>query len=104
MKFKLVYTVPVADAERVRQAVGEAGAGKSDKYSFASFSSRGIGRFTPLPGADPAIGEVGKSEEVEEERVECQVEEQYVRAVLDALKAVHPYEDIAYDIFPLYEL
>ena len=104
MKYKLVFTVPLTDADRVRQAVGEAGAGKSEKYAFASFSVRGIGRFTPLPGADPAIGAVGKPEEVEEEQVECQVEDQYLRPVLDALKKAHPYEEIAYDVFPLYEL
>jgi hypothetical protein len=101
MRYKLVFTVPLADAERVREAVGEAGAGKSDKYAFASFSVRGTGRFKPLPGAEPAIGEVGKMEEVEEERVETVVEEGAVDAVLAALRAAHPYEEIAYDLIRL---
>ncbi len=98
MKYKLVFTVPLEDADKVRAAIGEAGAGKSEKYSFSSFSVRGIGRFRPEAGAQPAIGEVGQIEEVEEERVECQVPEEYLDAVLGALKAVHPYEEIAYDV------
>ncbi len=98
MKYKLVFTVPLADADKVRHAVGEAGAGKSDKYSFSSFSVRGTGRFLPEEGATPAIGEVGTLEEVEEERVECQVDEMYIDDVIAALKKSHPYEEIAYDV------
>ncbi|HRH24701.1 MAG TPA: NGG1p interacting factor NIF3 [Candidatus Paceibacterota bacterium] len=98
MKYKLVFTVPLVDADRVRMAIGEAGAGKSGNYSFASFSVRGIGRFRPEEGATPAIGEVGKMEEVEEERVECQVDERYIEEVLAALRRTHPYEEIAYDV------
>ncbi len=101
MKYKLVFTVPVIDAERVRAAVGEAGGGKSEKYSFASFSTRGIGRFRPEAGANPAIGEVGKMEEVEEERVECQIDEVFVDDVIAALRKAHPYEEIAYDLFSI---
>lgn len=101
MKYKLVFTVPVEAADEVRAAIGEAGAGRSERYAFASFTSVGIGRFVPLPGAEPAIGEVGEMTEVEEERVECQVEEEYLNAVLEALRATHPYEEIAYDLFPL---
>lgn len=101
MKYKLTFTVPVADAEKVRRAIGEVGAGKSEKYSFASFSVRGIGRFRPEEGAHPAIGTTGNMEEVEEERVECQVDEVFIDDVLGALKAAHPYEEIAYDLFAL---
>ncbi len=99
--YKLVFTVPVTHAQSVRTAVGEAGAGKYKNYSFCSFSTRGIGRFKPEVGAHPAIGEIGKLEEVEEERVECQVEDTVVDAVLQALRKTHPYEEIAYDLFPL---
>lgn len=94
-----MFTVPLSHADLVRKAVGEAGAGRSDKYAFASFSVRGIGRYLPLAGAHPAIGEVGKPEEVEEEQVDCVVYEECVDAVLSALHAVHPYEEIAYDLY-----
>ncbi len=100
-RYKLTFTVPVADADKVREAIGKAGAGKYPHYSFCSFSTRGIGRFRPEVGAKPAIGEVGRMEELEEERIECQIDAEFVDAVLTALKAFHPYEEIAYDLFPL---
>lgn len=100
-KYKLIFTVPLTDADAVRKAIGEAGAGKSEKYSFASFSSRGVGRFLPEAGAHPTIGTVGNMEEVEEERVECQVDGAFIDAVLVALRNTHPYEEIAYDVFRL---
>ncbi len=100
-KYKLVFTVPLANAEAARDAIGKAGAGKLGNYSFCSFSTTGIGRFKPEEGASPAIGEVGKMEEVEEERIECQIDAEIVDDVLAALKRVHPYEEIAYDLYPL---
>ncbi len=100
-KYKLICTVPIAHAEKVRNALGEAGAGKYKNYSFCTFSTRGIGRFRPDPGAHPAIGEVGKLEEVEEERIECQVDAEVLDDVLKALRKSHPYEEIAYDLIPL---
>lgn len=99
--YKLVVTVPLGHADAVRTAIGEAGAGRLGNYSFASFSTRGIGRFKPESGANPAIGEIGKFEEVEEERIECQMEEVVVDDVLVALRHVHPYEEIVYDLYPI---
>lgn len=65
---KIVVTVPVSDAEGLRNAIGQTDAGKQGNYDFCSFSTKGIGRFRPLTGANPTVGEVGKLEEVEEER------------------------------------
>ncbi len=101
MNYKLVFTVPVSHADLVRKAVGEAGAGKQGNYSFCSFSVRGVGRFKPEADANPAIGEIGKLEEVEEERVECLVDEEVITEVLAALKKVHPYEEPSYEIYKL---
>ena len=64
--YKIVVFVPVANADEMRQAIGDAGGGNIGNYSYASFSVRGTGRFKPLPGAHPTIGEIGKHEEVEE--------------------------------------
>lgn len=100
-KYKLIFTVPLANADECRKAIGEAGAGKLGNYSSCSFSTRGIGRFKPEKSANPAIGEIGKLEEVEEERIECQVDAEMVDAVIATLKKVHPYEEIAYDLYPL---
>src|SRR5688572_15327742 len=100
-KYKLVFTIPSSHADAAREAIGKAGAGKLGKYSFCTFTTKGIGRFKPEDGAKPFIGEVGKLEEVEEERIECQCDERVVGNVIAALKRVHPYEEIAYDLYPL---
>jgi hypothetical protein len=98
---KITVTVPVTHADAVRQAIGEAGGGKVGNYSFCSFSVRGVGRFLPGDGARPAIGEVGKREEVEEERIEVNCEDPLVADVVAAICRVHPYEEPAIDIYPL---
>ena len=81
--------------------MGDAGAGDWGKYHHASFSSRGIGRFIPAKGAHPAIGQVGKQEEVEEEKVEVICEKEKVKAVVAAIKRTHPYEEIPIEIYQL---
>ena len=98
---KIVVFVPVEAADKLRKAIGKVGAGKIGNYEFASFSSRGVGRFRPLEGAHPAIGEVGKLEEVEEERIEVVCEKENLEKVLEAIKINHPCEEPATDIYPL---
>lgn len=98
---KIVVTVPIADADKLREAIGQAGGGKIGNYSFCSFSSRGTGRFLPNKGANPAIGEVGKPEEVEEERIEVTCADELVADVVAAIKRVHPYEEPVVDVYPL---
>ena len=100
-KYKLVVFVPLSHADLVRKALGEAGAGKIGNYSFCSFSSIGFGRFLPGEGANPNIGEVGKPEEVQEERIEVLCEAALIDSVISAMKKVHPYEEVAYDLYPL---
>lgn len=101
MKYKLVFTVPLTHADAVREAIGKAGAGKLGNYSYCSFSTRGVGRFIPNTDAHPHIGEAGKLEKVEEERVECQVDANVLDDVMVALNHAHPYEEIAYDLWAL---
>mgnify|MGYP002382026167 FL=1 len=98
---KIAVFVPEANAEAVRTAMGKAGAGKIGNYSFCSFSSKGIGRFKPEAGAHPAIGEVGKPEEVIEERVEMVCPREQLHVVIEAMKAAHPYEEVAFDVYAL---
>lgn len=98
---KIVVTVPVTDADKVRQAIGEAGGGKVGNYSFCSFSVRGTGRFLPGDGAHPAIGEVGKPEAVEEERIEVSCDDELVAQVVAAIRSAHPYEEPAIDVYSL---
>ncbi len=101
--YKIVVFVPLDYTDKVREAIGEAGGGKIGKYSFCSFSTRGIGRFKPGEGANPHVGAVGKFEQVEEERIEITCDEKVMGNVVAAIKRVHPYEEIAMDIWPLAE-
>ncbi len=100
-QYKLVVYVPVDEADKIRQVLGEAGAGQVGNYDFASFSVRGVGRFRPLAGARPAIGKVGKFEEVEEERIETVVGEEDLGWVLEKLRDTHPYEVPVIDVYEL---
>ena len=97
---KIAVFVPITHTEIVRKAIGDAGAGNIGNYSHCSFSSKGTGRFFPKEGANPNIGKVGKAEEVDEERIETICPRKMVKSVIDAIKKVHPYEEVALDIFP----
>jgi len=100
-KVKIVVFVPKTHTDIVRKAMGEAGAGSIGNYTYCSFSSDGVGRFVPGDGAKPFIGEVGKPEEVTEERIECVCNRDMAKEVILAMKKVHPYEEVAFDIYPL---
>jgi hypothetical protein len=99
--YKIIVFVPEADGEAIRMAIGAAGAGRIGNYDYCSFSSRGMGRFRPLAGARPAVGEVGQLEEVIEERIETVCSEERLKDVLAAIRRVHPYEEPALDVYPL---
>lgn len=94
----LVAFVPVTDAEQVRGALAEAGAGRIGDYEAASFSTPGEGRFRPLDGAVPAIGEIGRHEIVPEERIEVVLPRHLRDEVVAALLKAHPYEEAAYHL------
>ena len=98
---KIVVTVPENDANNLRKAMGDADGGRIGNYTHCSFSVKGMGRFLPVNGAKPAIGEVGKLEEVVEERIEVTCEEGKLDNVLKAIREVHPYEEPAVDIYPM---
>lgn len=98
---KIVVFVPESHADILREAMGNAGAGKIGNYSYCSFSSKGTGRFKPEEGAHPSIGEVGKLEAVSEERVEVVCERSVLQDVIAAIKKVHPYEEVALDVYPV---
>jgi hypothetical protein len=101
---KIVVFVPESHADAVREAMGNAGAGRIGNYTFCSFSSKGTGRFRPEEGANPAIGKVGALEAVEEERIEVVCGRDILTQVFEAIKSVHPYEEVALDIYPLEEV
>jgi dinuclear metal center YbgI/SA1388 family protein len=98
---KWVVYVPRENAEAVQEAVFDAGAGHIGDYSHCSWTVSGIGQFLPHEGASPAIGSVGSVERVAEDRFEIVAPARARGAVLAAMRAAHPYEEPAFDIFAL---
>lgn len=98
---KLVVFVPKEYEHQVREALGKAGAGFIGNYSHCAFSSTGTGSFLPLEQANPFIGQQGKLEFVEEVRIETIFPKSIQKQVVRAMLAAHPYEEVAYDIYPL---
>ena len=98
---KWVVYVPGENAAAVQAAVFAAGAGSIGDYSHCSWSVSGIGQFLPHEGASPAIGSIGKVERVAEDRLEVVAPMRARAEVLSALRAAHPYEEPAFDIFAL---
>jgi putative NIF3 family GTP cyclohydrolase 1 type 2 len=101
---KWVIYVPRENAEAVQAAVFEAGAGHIGDYSQCSWSVQGIGQFLPHEGASPAVGSVGTVERVAEDRFEVVAPARNRAAVLAAMRAAHPYEEPAFDIFAMVPL
>jgi hypothetical protein len=98
---KLVITVPETHTELILKALGDAGAGVIGDYHHCSAVMKQVGYFIPGEGAHPAIGSVGKLEQVAESRIETPVLRERVRDVIAAVRKVHPYEEPVIDIYPL---
>jgi dinuclear metal center YbgI/SA1388 family protein len=98
---KLVTFCPIADADNVRKALFEAGAGMIGNYSECSFNVEGTGTFKAGSGADPYVGEIGKQHHESEVRIEVIYPVNMERGIIASLVEVHPYEEVAYDIYPL---
>jgi hypothetical protein len=101
---KLVWFVPEASLDATRDAVFSAGAGRIGDYERCSWFTPGTGTFLAREGADPTIGEVGREEHVPELRVETVVPVELAGTVVRALLQAHPYEEVAYELYPLVEL
>lgn len=98
---KLVVFVPASHAGIVRDAVCSAGAGWIGNYSHCTFQTAGTGTFLPLEGTNPFIGQKGEISFVEELRLETVVPSARAGAVVQSMLAAHPYEEVAYDLYPL---
>ncbi len=98
---KLVTFLPPDHVAAVSAALFAAGAGRIGDYAGCSFRLEGTGTFTPGPGSCPAYGEKGGPNEVREVRLEVVVEEKDLARTLEALLLSHPYEEPAYDVYPL---
>ena len=99
--FKFVVFVPRDATQDVLAAAFAAGGGRIGEYDECSFRVGGTGTFRPSAAANPAVGEREQRNDVEEDRVEFVVPAQAWGAVMDAVTAAHPYEEVALDVYPV---
>jgi dinuclear metal center YbgI/SA1388 family protein len=97
--YKLAVYVPGEYTNRLLEAMANAGAGTIGKYTYCSFSTSGTGTFKPSLEAKPFAGELGKLSQVEEVKLEVVVPPDRLEEVIKEAKRVHPYEEMAYDVY-----
>ncbi len=98
---KIVVYCPLSHAEQVREAMFAAGAGQIGNYDNCSFNSEGFGTFRAGKDADPFVGSVNQLHQEPEVRIESIVPSFRLQAVVNQMLSVHPYEEVAYDLFPV---
>ena len=98
---KLVVFVPKEALDAVRDALFEAGAGRIGDYERCSWYTEGTGTFLGGEGSAPTIGEAGREERVPELRLETIFPAARHEEVVTALRRAHPYEEPAFDVYPL---
>ena len=99
--YKLVVFVPPEALDPVRDAVFAAGAGRIGNYERCSWYTEGTGTFFGGESTSPTIGEAGREERVAELRLETVLPAERLEDVVAALRRAHPYEEPAYDVYPL---
>lgn len=102
--YKLAFFVPPSHVEQVKDALFAAGAGRIGAYDCCSWQALGQGQFRPLDGSQPFIGQAGEVEQAQEWKVELVVSDELIRQAVAALKASHPYEVPAYDVWKLEDI
>lgn len=98
---KLVVFVPAGYEDNIRNVLAGAGAGQIGRYSHCTFQTSGTGTFLPGAGTKPFIGNNGQLEKAEELRLETILPAHQREIVVEALLNAHPYEEVAYDLYPL---
>jgi dinuclear metal center YbgI/SA1388 family protein len=98
---KLVVFVPASHIEAVRAGLAQAGAGHIGGYDFCTFGTPGEGTFRAGAGTRPYVGKVGQIEKAQEIRLETVFPRGLKKAVLSAMRAAHPYEEVAFDLYPV---
>lgn len=96
--YLLVFYVPDTHLDHVKESVFAAGAGRIGEYEACCWQVKGEGQFRPSQQAKPFLGEAGRLEKVAEYRVEMVLLKEFKEAVVEALKASHPYEEVAYHL------
>ncbi|WP_295802254.1 YqfO family protein [uncultured Microbulbifer sp.] len=99
--YKLCVYIPESHLEPVKLALFAAGAGRIGTYDSCCWQVKGLGQFRPLDGSQPFLGQTGVVERVSEYRVETVCADEVVDQVLAAMRAAHPYEEPAFDLWCL---
>lgn len=102
--YKLCYFVPETHLDQTKQAIFDSGAGRIGDYDCCAWQCEGQGQFRPLDGSQPFLGRQGELEVVKEYKVELVCRDDLVRDAIAALKASHPYEEPAYEVYQLVDL
>ena len=92
---KFTVNVPLEHADKIREVMGKAGAGKLGDYTHCSFSVRGTGRCKPLENSNPLYGEKKLLSSEEEEKIESFCLQEDLKKIVEAIKKAHPYEEPA---------
>jgi len=102
--YKLSVFIPKSHLSQVKAALFAAGAGKIGNYDHCCWQTLGRGQFRPLDNSRPFIGKAGKTETIDEYKIELVVEDALIHSVIKQMKQAHPYEEPAYDVWQLAEL
>lgn len=100
-KNKIVVFAPSASSDKIVFAMSAAGAGVIGNYSVCSFRTKGVGTFIGSSKAHPVVGSKNRFEMVEEVRLEMLVDSIYLDDAIDSMYDAHPYEEPAYEIYPV---
>ena len=103
MMYKLNYYVPVNAKEKTKDALFNIGVGRFDNYENCSWEILGTGQFKPISKANPTIGELNTLEVLDEYKVEMICRDNLIELAVKILKEVHPYEEVAYEVFKMEE-
>jgi hypothetical protein len=103
MNRKLVVFVPREALDPVREALFEAGAGRIGDYERCSWYTEGTGTFLAGESASPSVGQPGREQRLSELRLETVYPAEREAEVVAALRRAHPYEEPAFDLYPVAE-
>ncbi|MDF1884517.1 NGG1p interacting factor NIF3 [Sulfurimonas sp. SAG-AH-194-C21] len=101
--YKLNYYVPVSAKEETKQALFNIGVGNFTNYECCAWETLGSGQFKPINNANPAIGQVDTLEVLDEYKIEMICTDELIELAVKTLKEVHPYEEVAYEVFKMEE-
>lgn len=101
--YNVVVFVPTDYSPKIIEAIHRGGGAQIGNYSHCTFSAHGTGTYKPGLLAQPFSGTIGKLESASEDRLECVVAGRNVGNVIKEIKQAHPYEEVAYNVFPLHD-